>query len=129
MCRENFKGVYFGNEYLTRVNLMAAYQFRRRHSGAQRQAHRDRRRGNVAMDSASRQTHGRDFLIVYRRTERDPAGGGTHHAEEEGIEFEFLVAPVEVLGNASAGSRTDVSACSWASPTPPAALVRRGSRL
>jgi glutamate synthase (NADPH/NADH) small chain len=101
---ENLKGVYSANEYLTRVNLMAAYQFPR----ADTPVLRGKRiatigGGNVAMDSArtAKRMGADSSMIVYRRTRKEiPARAEElHHAEEEGIEFEFLVAPVEVLGN------------------------------
>jgi glutamate synthase (NADPH/NADH) small chain len=101
---ENLKGVYSANEYLTRVNLMAAYQFPRADTPvlkAQRIATVGG--GNVAMDSArtAKRLGADSSMIVYRRTRKEmPARAEEiHHAEEEGIEFEFLVAPVEVLGN------------------------------
>ena len=101
---ENLKGVYSANEYLTRVNLMAAYQFPRADTPvlkAQRIATVGG--GNVAMDSArtAKRIGAASSMIVYRRTRKEmPARAEEiHHAEEEGIEFEFLVAPVEVLGN------------------------------
>lgn len=101
---ENFKGVYSANEYLTRVNLMAAYQFPR----ADTPVLKGKRiatigGGNVAMDSArTAKRMGADAsMIVYRRTRNEmPARAEEiHHAEEEGIDFEFLVAPTEVVGN------------------------------
>jgi glutamate synthase (NADPH/NADH) small chain len=101
---ENFKGVYSANEYLTRVNLMAAYQFPR----ADTPVLKGRRvatvgGGNVAMDAArtAKRLGAESSIIVYRRTRKEmPARAEEiHHAEEEGLEFEFLVAPVEVLGN------------------------------
>ncbi len=100
---ENLKGVYSANEYLTRVNLMAAYQFPRSDTPVLK----GKRiatvgGGNVAMDSArTAKRMGADSTIVYRRTRKEmPARAEEiHHAEEEGIHFEFLVAPVEVLGN------------------------------
>ena len=101
---ENLKGVYSANEYLTRVNLMAAYQFPRADTPVlmgQRIATVGG--GNVAMDSArtAKRLGAESSMIVYRRTRKEmPARAEeTHHAEEEGIQFEFLVAPVEVLGN------------------------------
>jgi glutamate synthase (NADPH/NADH) small chain len=101
---ENLKGVYSANEYLTRVNLMAAYQFPRADTpvlGGQRIATIGG--GNVAMDSArtAKRMGAQSSMIVYRRTRKEiPARAEElHHAEEEGIQFEFLVAPVEVLGN------------------------------
>src|SRR5512137_1619574 len=101
---ENFKGVYSANEYLTRVNLMAAYQFPRADTPVL-QAKRIATvgGGNVAMDSArTAKRLGADAsIIVYRRTRKEmPARSEEiHHAEEEGIQFEYLVAPVEVIGN------------------------------
>jgi glutamate synthase (NADPH/NADH) small chain len=101
---ENLKGVYSANEYLTRVNLMAAYQFPRSDTPV---LHGQRIAtvggGNVAMDSArtAKRMGAESSMIVYRRTRKEmPARAEEiHHAEEEGIQFEFLVAPVEVLGN------------------------------
>jgi glutamate synthase (NADPH/NADH) small chain len=101
---ENLKGVYSANEYLTRVNLMAAYEFPR--SGTP--VLKGKRvatigGGNVAMDSArtAKRLGAECSMIVYRRTRKEmPARvEEIHHAEEEGIQFEFLVAPVEVVGN------------------------------
>jgi glutamate synthase (NADPH/NADH) small chain len=100
---ENLKGVYSANEYLTRVNLMAAYQFPRADTPV---LHGQRIAtiggGNVAMDSArtAKRLGAQSSIIVYRRTRKEmPARAEEiHHAEEEGIQFEFLVAPVEVLG-------------------------------
>jgi glutamate synthase (NADPH/NADH) small chain len=101
---ENLKGVYSANEYLTRVNLMAAYEFPRSDTPVLK----GKRiatigGGNVAMDSArtAKRMGAETSMIVYRRTRNEiPARAEElHHAEEEGIQFEFLVAPVEVLGN------------------------------
>jgi glutamate synthase (NADPH/NADH) small chain len=101
---ENLKGVYSANEYLTRVNLMAAYQFPRSDTPVLR----GKRiatigGGNVAMDSArtAKRMGAESSVIVYRRTRKEmPARAEEiHHAEEEGIQFEFLVAPLEILGN------------------------------
>jgi len=102
---ENLKGVYSANEYLTRINLMAAYRF----PAADTPVLRGQQvavvgGGNVALDAArTAKRLGADrSVIVYRRTRKEmPARAEEiHHAEEEGIEFSFLVAPVEVLGNA-----------------------------
>jgi glutamate synthase (NADPH) small chain len=101
---ENFKGVYSANEYLTRINLMAAYDFPR----ADTPVLKGKRiatigGGNVAMDAArtAKRLGADPSIIVYRRTRKEmPARAEEiHHAEEEGIQFEFLVAPVEVIGN------------------------------
>ena len=101
---ENFKGVYSANEYLTRVNLMAAYQFPRADTPV---LHGKRVAvvggGNVAMDSVrtAKRLGAESAMIVYRRTRNEvPARAEElHHAEEEGVEFHFLTAPVEVIGN------------------------------
>jgi glutamate synthase (NADPH/NADH) small chain len=102
---ENMNGVYSANEYLIRVNLMAAYRFPQ----ADTPVLLGKRivvvgGGNVAMDAA--RTGGRlgaaSSTILYRRTRKQmPARAEeVRHAEQEGIHFEFLAAPVEVLGNA-----------------------------
>ncbi len=102
---ENLKGVYSANEYLTRVNLMAAYEFPK----ADTPVLVGRRvavvgGGNVAMDSvrtAKRMGAERAFIVYRRGKEELPARlEEVHHAESEGVEFELLTAPVEVLGNA-----------------------------
>ena len=101
---ENLKGVYSANEYLTRINLMAAYQFPR----ADTPVLLGKRvavvgGGNVAMDSVrtAKRIGAESAMIVYRRTRKEvPARAEElHHAEEEGVEFHFLTAPVEVVGN------------------------------
>lgn len=101
---ENLKGVYSANEYLTRVNLMTAYQF----PNADTPVLAGKRvavvgGGNVAMDAVrtARRLGAGSAMIVYRRTKKEmPARiEEIHHAEQEGIHFEFLVAPVEIIGN------------------------------
>jgi glutamate synthase (NADPH/NADH) small chain len=101
---ENFKGVYSANEYLTRINLMAAYDFPRSDTpvlNGQRVAVVGG--GNVAMDAVrtAKRLGAKEAMIVYRRTHDElPARAEeVHHAEQEGIKFEFLTAPIEVLGN------------------------------
>lgn len=101
---ENLKGVYSANEYLTRVNLMAAYEFPRRDTPV---LHGKRVAvvggGNVAMDAVrtARRLGAAEALLVYRRTRAElPARAEeVHHAEQEGIRFEFLTAPTAVLGD------------------------------
>ncbi len=101
---ENFKGVYSANEYLTRVNLMAAYQFPR----ADTPVLQGKRvavvgGGNVAMDAVrtAKRLGAQAAMIVYRRTKKElPARAEeVHHAEQEGIQFHYLTAPTEVVGN------------------------------
>jgi glutamate synthase (NADPH/NADH) small chain len=101
---ENLKGVYSANEYLTRVNLMAAYQFPRSDTPVLKgQRIATVGGGNVAMDSArtAKRMGAESSIILYRRTRKEmPARAEEiHHAEEEGIQFEFLVAPLEIVGN------------------------------
>jgi len=101
---ENLKGVYSANEYLTRINLMAAYQFPHADTPV---LHGKRIAvlggGNVAMDSVrtAKRLGAEQAMIVYRRTHDElPARAEeVHHAEQEGIEFHFLTAPTEVVGD------------------------------
>ena len=101
---ENLKGVYSANEYLTRINLMAAYQFPRSDTPVlQGQRVAVVGGGNVAMDSVrtAKRLGAQEAMIVYRRTHHElPARAEeVHHAKEEGVKFEFLTAPLEVIGN------------------------------
>ena len=101
---ENLGGVYSANEYLTRSNLMKAYRFPEYDTPIIRS-----RRvavvggGNVAMDSArtALRLGAEEVLLVYRRSREEmPARiEEVHHAEEEGVRFEMLTNPIEVLGN------------------------------
>lgn len=100
---ENLKGVYSANEYLTRVNLMAAW----RNDHPTPIIHGKRVAviggGNTAMDAVrtSKRLGAGRSIIVYRRTEAEmPARiEEMHHAKEEGIEFILLAAPLEILGD------------------------------
>lgn len=101
---ENLKGVYSANEYLTRINLMAAYQFPKSDTPVLRgQNVAVIGGGNVAMDAVrtAKRLGAENAMIVYRRTREElPARTEeVHHAEEEGIDFHYLTAPVEVLGD------------------------------
>ena len=100
---EHLKGVYTANEYLTRVNLMAASD-----SDSDTPVIKPRRvavvgGGNVAMDAArTAQRMGAERVsIVYRRTKAEmPARAEeVHHADEEGVQFDLLCAPLEIVGN------------------------------
>jgi len=101
---ENLIGVYSANEYLTRSNLMKAYLFPEYDTpiirgknvvvfGA----------GNVAMDSARTALRlGADRVrIIYRRSREEmPARiEELHHAEQEGVEFLLLAAPLNFIGD------------------------------
>lgn len=101
---ENMIGIYSANEYLTRSNLMKAYLFPKYDTpiikgknvvtlGA----------GNVAMDSArtALRLGAERSTIVYRRSRQEvPARAAeVHHAEQEGVAFHFLTAPIRFMGN------------------------------
>ena len=100
---ESLNGVYSANEYLTRVNLMKAYQ-----PGSRTPIQHSRKvavvgGGNVAMDAArcAKRLGAEEVYIVYRRSmEELPARREeVEHAQEEGIVFKLLTNPVEVLGD------------------------------
>ena len=99
---ENLNGVFSANEFLTRVNLMKAYE-----PDAVTPLYRGKNvvvigAGNVAMDAARTALRvGADKVtVVYRRgREEMPARAEEiRHAEEEGVEFHLLTNPVRVLG-------------------------------
>ena len=99
---ENLCGVFSANEFLTRNNLMKAYR-----EDYLTPVHIGRKvcvvgGGNVAMDAARTALRlGSEVHIVYRRTEAElPARREeVHHAAEEGIVFDMLTNPVEILGD------------------------------
>jgi glutamate synthase (NADPH/NADH) small chain len=101
---ENYNGVYSANEYLTRVNLMKAYDFPKADTPV-----RPGKRvavfggGNVAMDAArtSLRMGAEEVVVVYRRGKEEmPARAEEiHHAEEEGIVFNLLCNPVSIEGD------------------------------
>jgi sulfide dehydrogenase (flavoprotein) subunit SudA (EC 1.97.-.-) len=91
---ENLNGVYSANEYLTRINLMKAYDFPNNHTPIKRgKKVAVVGGGNVAMDAArSALRLGADEVhIVYRRSEDEmPARlEEIHHAKEEGVIFDI----------------------------------------
>jgi glutamate synthase (NADPH/NADH) small chain len=101
---ENLKGVYSANEYLTRSNLMRAYEFPEFDTpivkgervvvvGG----------GNVAMDSVrtAKRLGAKEAILVYRRSREEmPARiEEVHHAEEEQIIFKLLNNPTRILGD------------------------------
>lgn len=99
---ENLNGVLSANEFLTRANLMKAYD-----DTYDTPIYVGRRvvvvgGGNVAMDAVRTAARlGAEAHIVYRRSEAElPARAEeVHHAKQEGIEFRMLTNPVEVLGD------------------------------
>jgi len=101
---ESHDGVYSANEFLTRVNMMKAYDFPHHCTpckvggiaatfGA----------GNVAMDCArtSLRMGAKKSYIIYRRTEKEmPARNEEiHHAKQEGVIFKLLTSPIEFIGD------------------------------
>ncbi len=99
---ENLNGVVSANEFLTRANLMHAYD-----ANYDTPIYVGKRvvvvgGGNVAMDAVrTAKRLGAEATIVYRRSEKElPARvEEVHHAKEEGIEFRMLTNPVAILGN------------------------------
>lgn len=100
---ESLKGVYSANEYLTRTNLMKAYQPGSKTPIAKSHAVAVCGGGNVAMDAArcAKRLGAETVYIVYRRgmAELPARREEVEHAEEEGIIFKTLCNPVEVLGD------------------------------
>ncbi|MCH5226075.1 MAG: NADPH-dependent glutamate synthase [Muribaculaceae bacterium] len=103
---ENLNGVFSANEYLTRANLMHAYD-----CNYDTPIYLGKRvvvvgGGNVAMDAVrTAKRLGAEAIIVYRRSEAElPARAEeVHHAKQEGVVFKMLTNPVEILGD-EAGS-------------------------
>lgn len=97
----NYNGVYSANEFLTRINLMKAYK-----EGSDTPIQRPKKAvivggGNVAMDAArSAKRLGAETTIVYRRgmAELPARKEEIEHAQEEGINFQLLSNPVEIIG-------------------------------
>jgi glutamate synthase (NADPH/NADH) small chain len=102
---ESLVGVYSANEYLTRANLMKAYNFGK---GADTPIAVSKKvavvgGGNVAMDSARTAVRlgAEKVYLVYRRSEKEmPARiEEVHHAKEEGVEFHILQNPKRIIGD------------------------------
>jgi glutamate synthase (NADPH/NADH) small chain len=102
---ENLNGVMSANEFLTRMNLMRGYQFPETDTplkvgkrfaviGA----------GNTAMDAvrSSLRMGAEEATIVYRRSQKEMGARVEeyHHAIEEGVQFQWLTNPLEVIGDA-----------------------------
>jgi len=100
---ENLNCVYSANEFLTRVNLMRAYQF----PGYATPVNIGKKvavigGGNVALDCARVSLRlGSDVILVYRRTEKEMPGRAeeVENALAEGVTFKLLTQPVEVLSD------------------------------
>ena len=99
---ENLNGVFSANEFLTRANLMKAFD-----NDFDTPIYTGKRvvvvgGGNVAMDAVrTAKRLGADSYIVYRRSEAElPARvEEIHHAKEEGIVFKMLTNPTEIIGD------------------------------
>ncbi len=101
---ENLVGVFSANEYLTRANLMKAYDIQHAHTPLY-----DSRKvavlggGNVAMDAArtALRLGAKEVHLVYRRTEKEmPARiEEVAHAREEGVVFHMLQNAIRILGD------------------------------
>lgn len=103
---ENLNGVYSANEFLTRVNLMRAYDF----PNADTPVRVGKRvavigAGNTAMDAVrtALRMGAEEAMIVYRRSldEMSARVEEYHHAIEEGVTFHWLTSPLEVLDDGS----------------------------
>jgi glutamate synthase (NADPH/NADH) small chain len=101
---ENLNGVMSANEFLTRVNLMRGYQFPESDTPV-----KVGRRvavigaGNTAMDAVrtSLRMGAEEGLVVYRRSQKEMGARVEeyHHAVEEGVTFNWLTNPLEILGD------------------------------
>jgi glutamate synthase (NADPH) small chain len=103
---EHLNGVYSANEFLTRVNLMRAYRFPEYDEPVYDCKNRDVivfGGGNTAMDAVrtAKRLGAKSASILYRRTEAEmPARiEEVHHAKDEGVIFEMLVGPLELIGD------------------------------
>lgn len=100
---ELLNNVYYANGFLTRINLMKAYQFPRYATpfviGEQVAVIGG---GNVAMDAArvAKRLGAKEVSIIYRRDEQSlPARKEEiEHAHEEGIQFRYLLNPIKIIG-------------------------------
>ena len=108
---ESLKGVYSANEFLTRSNLMKAYDGHSHTPIMHAKTVAVVGGGNVAMDAArtALRLGAEHVYIIYRRSmEEIPARKEeVEHAEEEGIEFKILNNPVEILGYHNPDDRRD----------------------
>ncbi len=108
---ESLKGVYSANEFLTRANLMKAYDKNSHTPIMHAKNVAVVGGGNVAMDAArtALRLGAENVYVVYRRSMNElPARcEEVEHAQEEGIKFETLRNPVEILGYENENDRRD----------------------
>ena len=127
---ENYIGVFSANEYLTRANLMKAYD--KEHADT---PYYEAKTvvvcggGNVAMDAArmALRLGAEKVYIVYRRTRNEMPARREEvaHAEEEGVEFRFLENPVEIIGDSETGRVKGIKALSYELGEPDASGRRK----
>jgi len=128
---EHLNGVYSANEFLTRVNLMRAYQIEEYDQPVYDCRDRDVivvGGGNTAMDAVrtARRLGARSATLVYRRSEAEmPARAEeVKHARQEGVEFSLLTSPTEFIGDEK-GWLTGMKAVKMALGEPDASGRRR----
>ena len=127
---EHFIGVYSANEYLTRSNLMKAYDFPNYDTPIVRGKNvATFGGGNVAMDSArtALRLGAEHSYIIYRRSmaELPARTAEVHHAEQEGVEFRLLANPLRFLGDDATGRLTGVECLQMELGEPDASGRRR----
>jgi glutamate synthase (NADPH/NADH) small chain len=103
---ESLSGVYSANEFLTRINLMRAHKFPEFDTPVKMGTEvAVIGGGNTAMDAVrtARRLGARHAYLIYRRSrdEMPAREEEIHHAEEEGVEFLLLTAPVRILADAN----------------------------
>jgi glutamate synthase (NADPH) small chain len=103
---EHFNGVYSANEFLTRINLMKAYQFPIYDEPMLDLKGKDVAvigGGNTALDAirSALRLGARKAYVLYRRSDAEmPARAEeVHHARQEGIDFQMLTAPIEFVSD------------------------------
>ncbi|MFN4216344.1 MAG: NADPH-dependent glutamate synthase [Brevinematales bacterium] len=101
---ENLRDVFSANEFLTRINLMKAYRFGEYDTPLEVEGDVVViGGGNVAMDAARSAIRmgARSVTVVYRRGREEMPARAEEivHAEEEGVRFQFLAAPVKIEGD------------------------------
>ena len=100
---ENLNGVFSANEFLTRVNLMKAYEKDSPTPVKKGENVIVVGAGNVAMDAArtALRLGAKSVTVVYRRSENEMPARKEEvvHAKEEGVKFEFLASPIKLLGD------------------------------
>lgn len=117
---EGLNGVYSANEFLTRANLMKAYEKNSSTPIMQARSVAVIGGGNVAMDAARTAIRlgAESVYIVYRRSMQElPARKEeVEHAVEEGIKFELLRSPVEIIGSGNFVKGLKVRKCELGAP-------------